>query len=77
MPRFFRWLNCITIDSQTFCRRWPSIDRIAIESVIALPAYQAARAGSQAPAIARLPLAARTASFFGYDFHLDRGWPAG
>ncbi len=45
----------------------------AIESVIALPAYQA-HALAQAPAIARLPCAARGA-FMGYDFHLTAAGP--
>lgn len=45
----------------------------AIESVIALPAYQA-HALAQAPAIARLPCAARGA-FMGYDFHLTDAGP--
>ena len=45
----------------------------AIESVIALPAYQA-HALAQAPAIARLPCAARGA-FMGYDFHLTAVGP--
>lgn len=45
----------------------------AIESVIALPAYQS-HALAQAPAIARLPCAARGA-FMGYDFHLTAAGP--
>lgn len=45
----------------------------AIESVIALPAYQA-HVLAQAPAIARLPCAARGA-FMGYDFHLTAVGP--
>ncbi|MFN4341466.1 MAG: hypothetical protein ACK4FE_05445 [Azonexus sp.] len=45
----------------------------AIESVIALPAYQA-HALAQAPAIARQPCAARGA-FMGYDFHLTDAGP--
>jgi len=45
----------------------------AIESVIALPAYQS-HALAQAPAIARLPCAARGA-FMGYDFHLTEAGP--
>ena len=45
----------------------------AIESVIALPAYQA-RVLAQAPAIARLPVAARGV-FMGYDFHLTPAGP--
>jgi len=45
----------------------------AIESVIALPAYQA-HALAQAPAIARLPGKARGV-FMGYDFHLTETGP--
>jgi hypothetical protein len=45
----------------------------AIESVIALPAYQA-HALAQAPAIARLPGKARGV-FMGYDFHLTEAGP--
>jgi hypothetical protein len=45
----------------------------AIESVVALPAYQA-HALAQAPAIARLPAARGV--FLGYDFHLTEAGPA-
>ena len=45
----------------------------AIESVIALPAYQA-HALAQAPEIARLPSKARGV-FMGYDFHLTEAGP--
>ncbi len=45
----------------------------AIESVIALPAFQE-RVLAQAPAIARLPARARGA-FLGYDFHLTDDGP--
>lgn len=45
----------------------------AIESVIALPAYQA-HALAQAPAIARQPSRARGV-FMGYDFHLTEAGP--
>ena len=45
----------------------------AIESVIALPAFQA-HALAQAPAIARLPVAVRGV-FMGYDFHLTPAGP--
>ena len=45
----------------------------AIESVIGLPAYQA-QVLAQAPAIARLPMAARGV-FMGYDFHLTEAGP--
>ncbi len=45
----------------------------AIEAVIALPAYRA-HALAQAPAIARVPVAARGV-FMGYDFHLTASGP--
>jgi hypothetical protein len=45
----------------------------AIEAVIALPAYQA-HALAQAPAICRVPMAARGV-FMGYDFHLTDDGP--
>lgn len=45
----------------------------AIESVVALPAYQQ-RVLAWAPASAQQPLAARSV-FFGYDFHLSRSGP--
>lgn len=45
----------------------------AIESVVALPAYQE-RALARAPTIARRPVAARCV-FLGYDFHLDTSGP--
>jgi hypothetical protein len=45
----------------------------AIESVIAMPAYQA-HALAQAPEIARLPTPARGV-FMGYDFHLTDSGP--
>ena len=46
---------------------------IAIESVVALPAYQQ-RVLLAAPASAQKPLAARSV-FFGYDFHLAESGP--
>jgi hypothetical protein len=46
---------------------------IAIESVVALPAYQQ-RVLLAAPASAQKPLAARSV-FFGYDFHLAETGP--
>jgi hypothetical protein len=54
-------------------RQWLSC-RIAIESVVALPAYQQRVLLAWAPASAQKPLAARSV-FFGYDFHLTDGRP--
>ena len=61
----------ITISAAT----WQAIADLikAIESVIALPAYQA-HALAQAPAIARLPTDA-CGVFMGYDFHLTETGP--
>jgi hypothetical protein len=44
---------------------------IAIESVVALPAYQQRVLLAAPPDRPQKPLAARSV-FFGYDFHLDR-----
>ncbi|MCG2577836.1 hypothetical protein LZ012_12630 [Dechloromonas sp. XY25] len=61
----------ITIDSAAMQAMADLI--AAIESVIALPAFQA-HALAQAPEIARLPVAARSV-FMGYDFHLTDSGP--
>jgi hypothetical protein len=69
-PQFFSAAT-ITIDSQTMQAMADIV--AAIESVIALPAYQA-HALAQAPAIARLPGHAHGV-FMGYDFHLTEAGP--
>ncbi|MBP5986841.1 MAG: hypothetical protein KA538_06610 [Azonexus sp.] len=69
-PQFFSSAT-ITIDGKTMQAMADLI--AAIESVIALPAYQA-HALAQAPAIARLPGKARGV-FMGYDFHLTEAGP--
>lgn len=69
-PQFFSAAT-ITIDSQTMQAMAGIV--AAIESVIALPAYQA-HALAQAPAIARLPGHAHGV-FMGYDFHLTEAGP--
>lgn len=69
-PQFFSSAT-ITIDSGTMQAMADIVG--AIESVIALPAYQA-HALAQAPAIARLPGKAHGV-FMGYDFHLTEAGP--
>lgn len=69
-PQFFSAAT-ITIDNTTMQAMAGIV--AAIESVIALPAYQA-HALAQAPAIARLPGHAHGV-FMGYDFHLTEAGP--
>jgi len=69
-PQFFS-AAAITIPAATLQAMADLI--AAIESVIALPAYQT-HALAQAPAIARLPGKARGV-FMGYDFHLTETGP--
>jgi hypothetical protein len=69
-PQFFSSAT-ITIDSRMMQAMADLVT--AIESVIALPAYQA-HALAQAPEIARLPAKARGV-FMGYDFHLTERGP--
>ncbi len=69
-PQFFSSAT-ITIDHPTMQAMADLV--VAIESVIALPAYQA-HALARAPAIARLPGKAHGV-FMGYDFHLTEAGP--
>jgi len=69
-PQFFSSAT-ITIDSRMMQAMADLVT--AIESVIALPTYQA-HALAQAPEIARLPTKARGV-FMGYDFHLTESGP--
>ena len=69
-PQFFSGAT-ITIESAAMQGMAGIIT--AIESVIAMPAYQA-HALAQAPEIARLPTKARGV-FMGYDFHLTETGP--
>lgn len=69
-PQFFSGAT-ITIDTAAMHGMAGIIT--AIESVIAMPAYQA-HALAQAPEIARLPTKARGV-FMGYDFHLTETGP--
>lgn len=69
-PQLFS-ASAITIDSRAMQAMADLI--VAIESVIALPAFQA-HALAQSPAIARLPVAPHSV-FMGYDFHLTASGP--
>ena len=69
-PQFFS-TAAITIDAATMQALADLV--AAIESVIAMPGYQA-HALAQAPEIARLPTRAQSV-FMGYDFHLTETGP--